>query len=363
METNNLKYIKDRLDFKELVEEANLKIYVVSVSKFKTLCCFHSETTPSLTFYLDTGKYHCFGCGAHGDKINFYAQTHNLTNEEAIKELSNRLLGIGKERKTITERSYGDLGIASALIEVRKQITKEVYNLSPHDIYSALQSYCGELDQESREYLNSRGLNDETLKHFGIFSIKDYKKTKQFLLDNFDIKRLKQIKLISETRNKFLFIQQKIIIPLIEDGKIVALTGRYFYKGKSEVPEYSKAYIGKYSNTFGITNKLFNGDILKTLPKGETLYLCEGEFDAMAIHQHGKQAISLIGVALYSDETIERIKDFNLIIAFDNDTAGDLHARKVNYIYHKLSGKIATRLDYPEGIKDVTEIYLAREKN
>ncbi len=34
-------------------------------------CCFHAEHTPSLKFWPDSGNFHCFGCGASGDKLVF----------------------------------------------------------------------------------------------------------------------------------------------------------------------------------------------------------------------------------------------------------------------------------------------------
>ena len=36
-----------------------------SGSRWKTLCPFHSEKTPSFVVYPD-GTYHCFGCSKHG---------------------------------------------------------------------------------------------------------------------------------------------------------------------------------------------------------------------------------------------------------------------------------------------------------
>jgi hypothetical protein len=51
------------------------------VSKFVTLkrrsgllealCPFHSERSPSFKIYERDNRYHCFGCGAHGDVFDF----------------------------------------------------------------------------------------------------------------------------------------------------------------------------------------------------------------------------------------------------------------------------------------------------
>lgn len=35
------------------------------------LCPFHDDRTPSFTVYPNSGKFHCYGCGKHGDVISF----------------------------------------------------------------------------------------------------------------------------------------------------------------------------------------------------------------------------------------------------------------------------------------------------
>lgn len=36
-------------------------------------CPFHGEKTPSFTVFEEQGRFHCFGCGAHGDVFDFWA--------------------------------------------------------------------------------------------------------------------------------------------------------------------------------------------------------------------------------------------------------------------------------------------------
>jgi hypothetical protein len=51
------------------------------------LCPFHEEKSPSFVIYEDQNTYHCFGCGAHGDAIEFIEKTKELDFPEAIKYL------------------------------------------------------------------------------------------------------------------------------------------------------------------------------------------------------------------------------------------------------------------------------------
>jgi hypothetical protein len=52
------------------------------------LCPFHSEKTPSFYVVEDKGFFHCFGCGAHGDAIDFVARADNLSYAEAVEKLA-----------------------------------------------------------------------------------------------------------------------------------------------------------------------------------------------------------------------------------------------------------------------------------
>lgn len=52
---------------------------------YEGCCPFHHEKTPSFKVYAD--HYHCFGCGAHGDAVDFVAETQNCTISEAIERL------------------------------------------------------------------------------------------------------------------------------------------------------------------------------------------------------------------------------------------------------------------------------------
>ena len=51
------------------------------------LCPFHPDKSPSLVLYKDD-TYHCFGCGAHGDVIDFVAGTQSLSIGESIRFLT-----------------------------------------------------------------------------------------------------------------------------------------------------------------------------------------------------------------------------------------------------------------------------------
>lgn len=68
-----------------IAREAGLHLRLKG-SRFWACCPLHGEKTPSLCFFPD-GKYHCFGCGAHGDAADLYAALHGVPLAEALRSV------------------------------------------------------------------------------------------------------------------------------------------------------------------------------------------------------------------------------------------------------------------------------------
>ena len=78
------------------------------------LCPFHKEKTPSFTVNEDKGFYHCFGCGAHGDAIDFVMRSENLTFPEAVEQLAGQA-GLPLPAETEREGRAPGPGLHAAL--------------------------------------------------------------------------------------------------------------------------------------------------------------------------------------------------------------------------------------------------------
>ncbi|MEA3399323.1 MAG: CHC2 zinc finger domain-containing protein [Patescibacteria group bacterium] len=52
------------------------------------LCIEHNEKTPSMKWYKDTNKAHCFGCGKTFDTIDAFMIINNVDFNEAIEKLN-----------------------------------------------------------------------------------------------------------------------------------------------------------------------------------------------------------------------------------------------------------------------------------
>ena len=59
-------------------------------AKYKGLCPFHGEKTPSFTVDKDKGFFHCFGCGVGGDVFKFVELQDKVNFGEAVRTLAGR---------------------------------------------------------------------------------------------------------------------------------------------------------------------------------------------------------------------------------------------------------------------------------
>lgn len=86
---------------KESLETLRLRMDLVEVlspylklqrsgKSYKALCPFHEEKTPSLIIQPGDTHYHCFGCGAHGDAIQFLMAHLKMGFIEAVESLAER---------------------------------------------------------------------------------------------------------------------------------------------------------------------------------------------------------------------------------------------------------------------------------
>lgn len=89
--------IKMAISVKEAAE-----YYGLEVNRGNMVCCpFHADHTPSMK--LNEDYFYCFGCGAHGDVIDFVARLFHLPPAEAAKKLAEDF-GVAEQKPSVLVR-------------------------------------------------------------------------------------------------------------------------------------------------------------------------------------------------------------------------------------------------------------------
>ena len=244
--------------------------------------------------------YHCFNCGNNGDQARFMNE-NKIHYKDAVGKKYRAIHTGPCELKRFYKMNY-DAG---------KFFFKKLFSKK---------------DKICLDYLiNKRGLTIETICNFrmgyadGIFtSLKEY-----MLGLGYTIEELLQGSLVTVSKNDEIidFFNNRAMFPFIDiNGNIIGFGGRkldgdnnFKYLNSKGTPCYSK-------NTF-----LFSLNYaIKSISKGETPILCEGNLDVISMHQAGfKTAVASCGTALTRKQALllKRYSD-DVIICYDNDEAG-----------------------------------------
>jgi DNA polymerase len=94
----------DQQDYLDNLSETDAPLYELTslplTTGNKTSCPFHDDPMPSCQLYAD--HFHCFGCGAHGDRICWLMEAEGFTRAEAKKLICDY---DGTPRKSVADNS------------------------------------------------------------------------------------------------------------------------------------------------------------------------------------------------------------------------------------------------------------------
>jgi DNA primase len=140
----------------EAVVGQHLQLRQAGANRWKGLCPFHEEKTPS--FHVDAGRglWHCFGCGEGGDVISFVQKIEHLSFSDAIESLA---------RKAGVELRYEEGGAAP-----RRQSGQRQRLLEAHAAAAAyFRAQLGSPEaQIGRAFLTERGFDEASWERFGV---------------------------------------------------------------------------------------------------------------------------------------------------------------------------------------------------
>ena len=131
--------IKERVTLVDMIDELKIRKKRSGGNRYVIICPFHDEKTPSCMVYADEDKFHCFGCQAHGDSIDFYQLYNDIEFDEALARLCERLqiqIMDADQVEAVDEKikSYQELlsNAQQSLEEENINYAKELQNANNH---------------------------------------------------------------------------------------------------------------------------------------------------------------------------------------------------------------------------------------
>ena len=311
-------------DIRDVIEEVKSRCDIVDVisdyikvqnsgANYKGLCPFHGEKTPS--FYINSQKqiYKCFGCGEGGDVINFVMKMENLEFMDAVKLLARRC---GVEVNTNMDEQ-------SKLKMEKIKKFQDIHTEAARYYFSTLLSG----KNYGYEYLRKRGLDDKTIKKFGLGFAKKGERSWTELMEylmskGYDKETLVECGLVTYKKEKDKYFDRfvnRVMFPIFDyRGNVIGFGGRVL---DDSLPKYLNS-----PDTL-IFNKKFNLYGLNFARKSivdRTIILVEGYMDLISIYQYGiKNVCATLGTALTVEQgnLLKRYAD-TVIISYDSDDAG-----------------------------------------
>jgi len=318
-------------DLKMRVNLVDVVSRVVTLKKtgarFRGLCPFHQEKTPSFHVDPDKGFFKCFGCGKAGDAITFVRETEHLNFTEAVETLGQRF-GVVIEYEAGSGPSKEERSLRQELFDLHDVATAHFHEAfrAPgptgdyfRDYWVRERRFPAELADEFHigaappdggglgAVLLKRGFSEPALRQCGLFFVRDDAR-------------------IAPASLKPRF-RGRLMIPIRDhQGRVVAFTARQ----SQLTPEDDPAREAKYVNSpetpiFSKSHLLFNLDrARKEVSEDQPFVLVEGQLDAMRCWQVGlKAAVAPQGTSV-TEAQLNLLRRYHGQIEcfFDGDAAG-----------------------------------------
>ena len=148
--------VRDAVDMLALVSQ-HTELRRAGPTEYIGRCPFHDERTPSFGVNPVEKVYHCFGCQASGDVFRFVMETEGLDFTGALQALADRF---GVELQT--EREDPEAAQKRQRRERLHQLLGRAATYYARYLWDAREA------EPAREYLQSRGLREETLREFHV---------------------------------------------------------------------------------------------------------------------------------------------------------------------------------------------------
>ncbi|WP_286865373.1 MULTISPECIES: DNA primase [Pantoea] len=306
-------FITDLLARTDIVDLIDARVKLKKQGKnFHACCPFHNEKTPSFTVNGEKQFYHCFGCGAHGNAIDFLMNFDRLEFVESIEELAT---------------SHGldvpyEAGSGPSQMErhQRQSLYQLMENLNGFYQQGLQQSSA----QPARDYLDRRGLSADIINHFAIgYAPAGWDNVlKRFGKQSEDRESLMEAgMLVSNDKGRtYDRFRDRVMFPIRDKrGRVIGFGGRVLgndtpkYLNSPETPIFHKG-----RQLYGLY------EAVKNHPEPARLLVVEGYMDVVALAQYGiDYAVASLGTSTTAEhiQLLFRSTD-TVICCYDGDRAG-----------------------------------------
>ncbi len=313
-------FIDDLLARLDIVDIIDARVKLKKKGKNYGACCpFHNEKTPSFSVSQEKQFYHCFGCGAHGNAIDFMMEFERLEFVEAIEELAS-YLGLDVPR----EQRSGGGGQFNSGPQASSSEKRSLYDL----MGSIAQFYRNQLKQPSSkvaiEYLKDRGLSGEIVQKFGIGYVADewdlVRKNFGQNKDNQDMLVTGGMLIENDKGNRYDRFRGRIMFPIRDRrGRVIGFGGRVLGEGTPKYlnsPETPIFHKGK--ELYGLY------EVLQAHREPAQILVVEGYMDVVALAQYGVDySVASLGTSTTGDHIQMLFRQTNTVVCcYDGDRAG-----------------------------------------
>ena len=325
--------IKQRLSIIAVLQHYNLKPDRNNQIK----CPFHEDDKPSCRIYADTNTFHCFGCNATGDQIEFIEKYEKCSKHEAILK-AKQLCGIPEPIKAEKPKPTTISGM-EILTQAFTHFARSL-NAKP---------------KKAIEYLESRKLNYKSLS-IGydagtLHKAKDI--TNQQKQEYLQAGLLKPDKFGREN-SYYTRFNNCIVFPLLDkDGNIKSLYGRHIEKGHHYLGGEHKGlypkYPGQETAKLILTEAIIDTATLQQIPE------ITKDFAILALYGTN-------GFTVEHTEAIQELKELKeVILFFDGDEAGTDAIKEIAAELKQINETLQiTVVETPEG-EDINSLAQGHE--
>ncbi|MCU7611479.1 DNA primase [Anaplasma capra] len=296
-ESDHVTLIREKVGLLDVVSK-KIKLIKRGVNHYVGLCPFHSEKTPSFHINCDNGLFYCFGCGVHGDVIQFVSDIDGLGFKEAIEHLA---------------QTYG----VNLPAKSRNREVDFLYELMNH-----VARWFGEQLSKSQvalSYLKMRGIDERTARKFRLGYVPASGIKMCFASSQISAEKLRDAGLLTKNFQDCLY--NRLVFPICSaTGRVIAFGGRSVSDGHT--PKYLNSaeniLFKKRESLYGLHLALAHA---KKLGK---IIAVEGYMDVLMLSQLGiNNVVGLLGTAM-TEAHLRYMWDIvpEIIVWMDGDSAG-----------------------------------------